>query len=422
MTHLPGACGSATDIRVDSSRTWKHGCSPPLPRQEQADRLVNEYVETVECAVVGAGAIGLAVARELSMAGREVIVLEAASVIGTEISSRNSGVIHAGIYYPNGSVKARVCVAGKHALYEFCDSHGVPYRRCGKLVVATEAGQLPALEALQSLARGNGVDDLAYLDAEEARALEPALACAGALLSPSTGILDVHAYLLALLGDAESHGAAVAFNTTLSRGRIIDGGVLMETGGEEGIRLKTRLLVNCAGLGAQRVAGTIEGFPAGNVPGLHLAKGNYFSLAGTSPFRHLVYPMPDGAWLGVHSTLDMSGRCRFGPDIRWVEDIDYDVDVSRLDAFYAAIRRYWPGLPDGALQPDYTGIRPKLYAQSEPPRDFCLQGPRDHGVPGIINLFGIESPGLTASLAIAGEVARLAAAAEDRAASPRSPS
>lgn len=366
-------------------------------------------MESVECTVVGAGAIGLAVARALAMAGREVIVLETASAIGTEISSRNSGVIHAGIYYPNGSVKARVCVAGKHALYDFCDNHGVPYRRCGKLLVATEESQLPALEALRTLARGNGVDDLKSLSAEQARALEPDVRCAGAVLSPSTGILDVHAYLLALLGDAESHGAAVAFRTALSRGRVVDEGIVLEIHGDENMRLTTRLLVNCAGLGAQRVAGAVEGFPADRVPRLHLAKGNYFSLAGASPFRHLIYPMPDGAWLGVHSTLDLGDRCRFGPDIRWIEAIDYDVDVSRLDAFYAAIRRYWPGLPDGALQPDYTGIRPKLYAQGEPPRDFCIQGPQDHGVPGIVNLFGIESPGLTASLAIAEEVARLAA-------------
>jgi len=378
-------------------------------------------VESVECTVVGAGAIGLAVARALALSGREVIVLEAAASVGAEISSRNSGVIHAGIYYPNGSVKARVCIAGKRALYDFCDSHGVPYRRCGKLLVATEKSQLPALESLQRLARGNGVDDLKYLGPEAANALEPEVACAGAVLSPSTGILDVHAYLLALQGDAETHGAAVAFNTKMARGHIFDRGVVLETEGEDPMQFSSRVLVNCAGLGAQRVARTLDGFPASGIPPLYLAKGNYFSLSGRSPFRHLIYPMPDGAWLGVHSTLDMGGRCRFGPDIRWVDELDYDVDVSRLDAFYAAIRRYWPGLPDGALQPDYTGIRPKLYAKGEPARDFCIQGPEDHGVPGIIHLFGIESPGLTASLAIAEEVARLAAAAE-RAVSPRSPS
>ncbi|MDX1514083.1 MAG: NAD(P)/FAD-dependent oxidoreductase [Gammaproteobacteria bacterium] len=365
-------------------------------------------MERIDCTVVGAGALGLAVARALARAGREVVILEAAAAIGTEVSSRNSGVIHAGIYYPNGSVKARVCVTGKHALYRFCESHGVPYQRCGKLIVATDESQIPALEKLEHLARGNGVDDLRFLGAKEARALEPELECVAAILSPSTGILDVHAYLIALLGDAESNGAALALNAPLLHGEIIADGVRLEVGGEEGLELETRLLVNCAGLGAQAVAGAIRGFPEEKIPRRYLAKGNYFTLAARAPFRHLVYPMPDGAWLGVHSTLDLGGRCKFGPDIQWVDEIDYAVDTSREGEFYAAIRRYWPGLEDGALQPDYSGIRPKLYAEGEPPRDFHIQGPPDHGVGGIVNLFGIESPGLTSSLAIADEVLALA--------------
>ncbi len=366
-------------------------------------------MENVDCLVVGAGVIGLAVARALAIAGREVVVVETASGIGTEISSRNSGVIHAGIYYPNGSVKARVCVAGKHALYEFCDSHGVPYQRCGKLLVATEENQLPALERFQTLARGNGVDDLTYLSAEAVRTLEPQVTCVGAILSPSTGIIDVHSYLLALLGDAEAYGAMLAFNTTLTRSRVVSGGLELQIAGEQSTELRTRVLVNSAGLGAQQVASSIDGFPLEKVPHRYLAKGSYFSLTGASPFRHLIYPMPDGAWLGVHSTLDLDGRGKFGPDIEWVDDIDYEIDTARAEAFYAAIRRYWPALPDGALQPDYTGIRPKLYAEGEPARDFLIQGPGDHGVPGVVNLFGIESPGLTSSLAIAGEVAALLA-------------
>lgn len=338
------------------------------------------------------------------MAGREVIVLEAASAIGTEVSARNSGVIHAGIYYPKDSVKARVCVAGKRALYEFCDSHGVSYSRCGKLLVATEEDQLPALDALRVRAAGNGVTDLEPLSASEAVELEPEVRCAGAVLSPSTGIIDVHEYLLALLGDAEAHGAAVAFNTPMAGGRIEDDGVVVDIADDAGTRLKCALLVNCAGLGAQQVAACIENFPRQRIPRLHLAKGNYFALAQASPFRHLIYPMPDGAWLGVHSTLDLGGRCKFGPDNHWVDALDYDVDLSQLDNFYGAIRRYWPGLPDGALQPDYTGIRPKIYGPGEPPADFLIQGPREHGDERVINLFGIESPGLTSSLAIADEV------------------
>ena len=365
----------------------------------------------MDCVVVGAGVLGLAAARALARAGREVIVLEANAAIGMEISSRNSGVIHAGIYYPKDSVKARVCVAGKKSLYAFCEAYGVGHQRIEKLLVATDESQLPLLRSYQERAADNGVDDLRYLTGAEARALEPEVRCSGALLSPSTGIIDVHAYMLALQGDAEEFGAVVAFNTPVLGGRVGARETVVEAGGEHAATLACRLLVNCAGLGAQAVAGSINGFPEARVPRLYLAKGNYFSLNRASPFRRLIYPMPVGAWLGVHLVLDLGGRCKFGPDIHWVDRVDYDVDVSQAEAFYPAIRRYWPDLPDGALQPDYTGIRPKLYREGETPRDFLIQGPEDHGVPGIINLFGIESPGLTASLAIAEEVAEMAARA-----------
>jgi L-2-hydroxyglutarate oxidase LhgO len=365
--------------------------------------------ERVDCVVVGAGVLGLAAAGALARAGREVIVLEANAAIGTEISSRNSGVIHAGIYYPKDSVKARACVTGKKSLYAFCEAYGVAHQRIEKLLVATDESQLPLLRSYQERAAGNGVDDLRYLTAAEARALEPEVRCSGALLSPSTGILDVHAYMLALQGDAEEFGAVIAFNTPLLGGRVGTGETVVEAGGEQAATLACRLLVNCAGLGAQAVAGSIDGFPEARVPRLYLAKGNYFSLNRASPFRRLIYPMPVGAWLGVHSVLDMGGRCKFGPDIHWVNAVEYDVDAAQAEAFYPAIRRYWPDLPDGALQPDYAGLRPKLYREGETPRDFLIQGPDDHGVAGIINLFGIESPGLTASLAIADEVAQMAA-------------
>jgi L-2-hydroxyglutarate oxidase LhgO len=368
-------------------------------------------VERVECAVVGAGVVGLAVARALARAGREVIVLESTGFIGSEVSSRNSGVIHAGIYYPAGSLKARLCVAGKRALYDFCRAHGVAHARVGKLVVATEPGQLPDLDALEARARGNGVHDLVRLDAAQAREIEPAVRCDGALLSPSTGIIDVHEYLLALQGQAEAHGAMVALRSPCLGGEVLDSGVRVDVGGSEPFSMLCDAFVNCAALGAQGVASALRGLDPATIPPLHLAKGNYFQLTGRTPFRHLVYPMPSGAWLGVHVGLDLAGRCRFGPDIHWVDAIDYEVDQARLPQFYASIRRYWPDLPDGALAPDYTGIRPKLTTVGEPARDFVVHGQEEHGIPGVINLFGIESPGLTSSLAIGDHVAeRLARA------------
>ncbi|HSI57625.1 MAG TPA: NAD(P)/FAD-dependent oxidoreductase [Ideonella sp.] len=370
--------------------------------------------EQIDCVVIGAGVVGLAVARELALAGREVVVLEAANSIGTGTSSRNSEVIHAGIYYPPGSLKARLCVAGKRLLYGYCDSHQVPHRRCGKLIVATSAAQVAALQAMRAKAAANGVDGdeaLQPLTREQARALEPELSCTAALLSPSTGILDSHAYMLALQGDAEAAGAMIAFAAPVQGGELSADGLLLDVGGSEPGRWRVNTLVNCAGLGAQQLATSLRGFPAELVPPSFYAKGNYFTLSGRAHFSRLIYPVPEAAGLGVHLTLDLQGQARFGPDVEWVETPHYPVDPRRADTFYAEVRKYWPGLPDGALQPDYAGIRPKLGGPGEAAADFRIDGPALHGVPGLVNLFGIESPGLTASLAIARHVAGLLDAA-----------
>ncbi len=366
-------------------------------------------MERVEAVVIGAGVVGLAVARALALAGREVVVLEAADAIGTVTSSRNSEVIHAGIYYPTGSLKARFCVAGKRALYAYCEARGVPFQRCGKLIVATDADQIAQLPAIRKKAADNGVDDLVELSAAEARRLEPALHCTGALLSPSTGIVDSHGFMLALQGDAEAAGAMIAFSSAVLAGRVApDGGVVLEVGGAESMNLAADIVVNSAGLQAPAVAARIDGLPRRAVPTPYFAKGNYYTLTGRSPFRRLIYPVPEAAGLGVHVSIDLGGQARFGPDVEWVDGPDdYDVDPARAELFYAAVRRYWPGLPDGALQPGYAGIRPKLQAPGEPPRDFVVSGPAEHGVPGLVNLFGIESPGLTSALAIAGHAAAL---------------
>ena len=363
--------------------------------------------ERVDSVVIGAGVAGLAVARSLALAGREVIVLESEGAIGTATSSRNSEVIHAGIYYPPDSLKAKLCVEGRLALYPFLAERGIPHRRCGKLIVATDPAQIPGLEKLHAQAKANGVADLRMLTAREARALEPQLACVAALESPSTGIVDSHAFMLALRGEAEDHGAAIAFRSPLLAGRIREGGIELEVGGAEPMRLLAQTVVNCAGLFAQDVARSIGGFPAERIPPTHYCKGNYFSLSGRSPFARLVYPAPEAAGLGVHLTLDLAGQARFGPDVEWIERIDYDVDPGRAEVFYNAIRSYWPGLKDGALQPAYSGIRPKLQPRGQPASDFLIHGPADHGVPGFVNLFGIESPGLTAALAIGDHVREL---------------
>jgi L-2-hydroxyglutarate oxidase LhgO len=367
-------------------------------------------MDKVECVVTGAGVIGLAVARRLAQAGREVVVLEAAEGIGTVTSSRNSEVIHAGIYYPAGSLMARMCVSGKHALYQYCSNHGVPHRNCGKLIVATTANEAAKLQSIRAHAEANGVLDLQTLSGDAARTLEPALNCVAALLSPSTGIIDSHAFMLALRGDAEDAGAAFAFHTPLLHAKAAGDRIELDAGGSAPISLECKLLVNAAGLGAAAVARGIDGMPIDLIPRAYLAKGNYFSCTARAPFSHLIYPVPEPGGLGVHLTLDMAGQARFGPDVEWVDTIDYAVDPARAARFYPAIRRYWPTLPDDALMPSYSGIRPKIVPPAVAVQDFLIQGPRDHGVDGLINLFGIESPGLTSSLAIADYVGELAGA------------
>jgi len=365
-------------------------------------------MDKVECVVIGAGVIGLAVARRLTQAGREVIILEAAEGIGTATSSRNSEVIHAGIYYPAGSLMARMCVSGKRALYEYCRHHGIPHRNCGKLIVATVPKETLRLQSIRAHAEANGVLDLQTLSGEAARALEPALNCDAALLSPSTGIIDSHAFMLALRGDAEAGGAACAFHTPLLHARAATDRIELDAGGSAPISLECRLLINAAGLAAPAVARSIDGMPIDLIPPAYLAKGNYFSCSARAPFTHLIYPVPEPGGLGVHLTLDMAGQARFGPDVEWVDAIDYAVDPARAERFYPAIRRYWPTLPDGALMPSYSGMRPKIVPPAVAVQDFLIQGPQDHGVTGLINLFGIESPGLTSSLAIANYVGELA--------------
>jgi len=367
-------------------------------------------MDDVDCAVIGAGVVGLAVARALAMAGREVVILEAENAFGTATSARNSEVIHAGLYYPTGSQRAQLCVRGKALLYDFCATHGVAHRRCGKLIVATSADELPTLDRLRATAAANGVPDLQPLSATQAQALEPALHCVGALLSPSTGIVDSHGLMLALLGDAELHGAVLALCSPVQALQATAAGWVLDVGGASPSQLRARSVVNSAGLGAPALAAATRGLAAAHVPTPHLAKGCYFTLPGRAPFTRLVYPAPgQSSHLGVHLTLDLGGQARFGPSFAWVDTLDYTVDAAQAQAFYAEVRRYWPALPDGALQPGYAGIRPKISGPGEPAADFRIDGPAQHGAPGLVNLFGIESPGLTASLAIAEQVlARLA--------------
>jgi len=364
-------------------------------------------VDRVDAVVIGAGLVGLAVARALALAGREVVILEAEDAIGTHTSSRNSEVIHAGIYYPQGSLKARACVEGRQRLYAYCAERGVPHRRCGKLIVATDAAQLGELEAIRQKAHANGVADVVRVSLGEVRAMEPELTCVAALHSPSTGIIDSHALMLACLGDAQNAGAVLALRSRLDKAVVRRNGIELHVAGAEPVLAAK--LVNSAGLTAPSVARRIEGYPAHLVPPEFYAKGNYYTLARRAPFSRLVYPVPEPGGLGVHVTLDLGGRARFGPDVEWVEKIDYTVDPRRAERFYAAIRRYWPGLPEGALEPGYAGIRPKISGRGEPAADFVVQGPRAHGVPGLVQMYAIESPGLTASLALADHVAELLA-------------
>ena len=360
----------------------------------------------LDAIVIGAGVIGLAVARALALRGESVLVVERAGQFGSETSSRSSEVIHAGIYYAPGSLKARLCVEGREQLYAFCAAHGVPHRRCGKLIVAADPAQAEQLESLRANASECGVEDLQLLEIDEAHRLEPELACAAALLSPETGIIDSHAYMLALLGVAEAHGATLVCNTEVTGIRSTRGGWSIAIAGSDEPVASARMIVNAAGLGAETVARQIEDFPGQHVPRLRFAKGSYFSYAGRAPFSHLVYPLPEPGGLGTHLTLDMAGRARFGPDVEWIDSIDYAVDPTRRDRVASAVRRYWPGVDPERLNADYAGIRPKLSGPGEPAADFLISGPREHGRPGIVNLFGVESPGITASLAIADEVAR----------------
>ena len=364
-------------------------------------------MDEVDCVVIGAGVIGLAVARALALRRRTVIILERERHFGMHMSSRNSEVIHAGIHYAPGSIKARTCVSGRELLYGYCRERGIAHRRCGKFIVATAEVQFAQLHAIESQARANGVFDLEWLDGPQAKRCEPALACEAALWSPSTGIIDSHGLMLSLLADAEARDARIAYGAAVTALEPTTSGVEVFIESEPRPVLRARVIVNAAGLDAPKVARSIEGFPAQHIPATRYAKGSYFALAGTAPFSRLIYPVPESAGLGVHLTLDLAGRARFGPDVEWVEDLDYDVDARRAASFYGAVRRYWPALADGRLTPAYAGIRPKLASGGTAAADFYLSGPSDHGMAGIVNLFGMESPGLTASLALAERVARL---------------
>ena len=371
------------------------------PRHIYISRMTHQ----VQVVVIGAGVVGLACARALARAGHEVIVLEKNHAFGQETSSRNSEVIHAGIYYPAGTRKAQLCVQGRHRLYGFCQEFGVAFNRCGKLIVATTDDQIPDLKKIQARALANGVDDLVWLSASQAQAMEPQLQCVAALLSPSTGIIDSHGLMLALLGDAERHGAHLALNSAVRTVQFTPKGLLLTvaSGGQEE-PLLAQTVVNAAGHQAVALAGTCPSVPRDKLPTAYLAKGNYFSLAGRSPFSRLIYPVPEPGGLGVHLTLDLGMQARFGPDVEWIDKEDYVVDPRRAEVFYGAIRRYWPGLQDHSLMPAYAGIRPKISPAHGPEADFFIQTSQQHGVPSLVNLFGIESPGLTASLAIADAV------------------
>lgn len=360
-----------------------------------------------DAVVVGAGAVGLACAYALGRRGQTVLVIEREDGIGEGVSSRNSEVIHAGLYYRTGSLKARLCVEGRRLLYAFLDSHGVAFERCGKLVVATDAGDNPILDAIAAQAAINGVEGVSRLTGAQARALEPEVAAVEALLSTETGIFDSHGYMLALQGEIEAAGGVVVLYTPFEGASPLPGGGLsVRTGGADPAALTTRRLVISAGLGSQGAAAAIEGFGPEHIPELHYGKGSYFLLRGKPPFSRLVYPTPIPGALGVHYKRDLGGQAHFGPDLQYVEGEDYDVEAERARGFYAYIRQFWPGLPDGALTPDYAGIRPKLHGPGEPQPDFMLSGPETHGLEGVMALFGIESPGLTASLAIGEEVAQ----------------
>ncbi len=370
-------------------------------------------MEQLDVVVIGAGVVGLAVARALAQSGREVMVLEKEPAIGTGVSSRNSEVVHAGLYYAPGSLKARLCVRGKALLYAFCADHGVQVHACGKLVVATDEAQLAALVALEARCTANGVP-VQRLTAAQAQAKEPALRCLAALYSPTTGIVDSHGLMLALQADLENAGGMVALGSGVAAGQVVPGGLVLDVAstGEADFTVQARTVVNAASLHACSVARSIRGLSPAHVPTEHFAKGSYYSLQGKVPFKHLIYPAPQDAWLGVHLTLDLGGQAKFGPDLEWLDpatpaQIDYRVDLARAQGFYAEVRRYWPDLPDGSLAPSYSGVRPKIHGPGEPAPDFRIDGPAVHGVNGLVNLFGIESPGLTSALALGEHVAAM---------------
>lgn len=371
-------------------------------------------MDRVDCIIAGAGVVGLAIAREMARRGLEVLILEREAAYGTGTSSRNSEVIHAGIYYDPGSLKARLCVRGRDMLYAYAAENGVPHRRCGKLIVATSADQTAALDGIVVRAAASGVTDLRRLSAAEAQAMEPQLSCTAALLSPSTGIVDSHALMLSLLGQAEAGGAMLSLGSRVEAVEVVPDGFVVTTrdmaSGEQ-FPMGARMFINAAGLHASEVAAAILGLSPGHVPQTLYARGNYYSLPGRPAFSRLVYPVPEPGGLGVHLTLDLAGGMRFGPDVDWIETVDYRVNGARRGHFQTEIRKYWPGLPEDALAPTYCGIRPKLSGPGAPAADFRIDGEEMHGVPGLVNLFGIESPGLTSSLAIAELVsARLPAA------------
>lgn len=355
--------------------------------------------------VIGAGVVGLAVARAAALAGHEVIVAEAEHGIGSGVSSRNSEVIHGGMYYPTDSLRARHCIRGRRMLYAFCASHGVPHRRCGKLIVATNDAEMTKIESIHAQGLKNGVEDLALIGGNATKNLEPELSCIGAMHSPHTGVVDSHSFMLALQGDLEDRGGMVAFGTRIERLAPSAGGWEVRFGGTESGALTVDAVVNSAGLSAPALARATESYPPARVPRLVMAKGNYFGFSGRPVFRHLIYPAPVDGGLGIHVTLDLAGRMRFGPDVEWIDREHYEVDPKRADSFYARIRTYWPGLPDGSLVPDYAGIRPKLTGPGEPAADFVIETPAQHGLRRLVNLFGIESPGLTSALSIADDVA-----------------
>ena len=355
----------------------------------------------VDCVVIGGGVVGIATARQLAMAGHEVWLLEATSELGSETSSRNSEVIHAGIYYPKDSLKAKLCVEGRRKLYRYCEQKNVPHKRCGKLIVATTSAQVVELDEILARGRANQVEELEIIDGSQLKKLEPELAALAAIRSPVTGIIDSHALMLQLKHDAEQSGAQFVFNSPVVSGKVLDSGIELVVGQQEPFRLTAKKVVNSAGLDAVSLLSKIKGFPNQHIPAFYMAKGNYFSLPSQAPFNHLIYPVPEPGGLGVHLTLDLAGQARFGPDVEWISEKHYPVDESRKNGFESAIECYWPGVPKGRLQPAYAGIRPKLSGPGESSKDFLIQGVSVHGVPGLVNLLGIESPGLTSCLSIA---------------------